>query len=87
MRWWREFWKPELKCERIGHVPRERKRWGTRYPSTMRGVADSVTEKGEICDRCGEVLKPWHEVGRHPIHKLTMDSASWNKLEEEGELW
>lgn len=89
MRWFREFFRPSLKCERLGHdvAKRPAKRHFYRYPGRgFRSVADDVTEEREECGRCGEGLTDWTETRYSGLQGLTMSSDRWDQLKCEGRL-
>ena len=85
MRWLRELRRPALKCERVGHKPRAVKRAGYSVPSEW-GVADSVLQGGQVCDRCGVMLVEWKTIKREAIQGLTMPASDWDQLKEQGFL-
>jgi hypothetical protein len=87
-RWVKEFLRPSLKCDRVGHAKERRQtRTGYRYPSTgFRGVADDVAERRTVCSRCSAELTPWETIDRETINSLTMDSDRWAKLKRDGFL-
>lgn len=86
MRWLREFFRPTLKCERLGHVEGFRQvRRG--YTSSRFGVADSVTQSRAFCPRCKTSLGKWIEDRRRKIDSLSMPTDDWDRLEADGEFW
>jgi len=89
MSWLREFFRPALKCVRLGHCspkkPTERHFY--RYPGRgFRSVADDVTEERDECSRCGEGLTGWVETHYSGLQGLSMSSDRWNRLKRDGRL-
>lgn len=82
----REYFKPSLKCARIGHDIRTAETKRFEYPSKgWRGVADEVRYKYEYCNRrgcCHEQLK--EETSRETINSLSMSSERWDTLKKRG---
>lgn len=82
----REFFRPSLKCERLGHKPvREVRGPGYVMPSGSRSaVADGATIVRHICPRCRAELSDTTFEDRYPIHSLSMASSRMNKLRDCG---
>lgn len=87
MRWLREFFRPALKCLRLGHAARFEKRYFYRYPARgFRSVVDDVTEERQECGRCGEGLSEWVETRYSGLQGLSMSSDRWDRLKQDGRL-
>lgn len=85
MRWLREFFRPSLRCARLGHRPTDRRRSTIRpNEGAFRGVADSCEETRQICKVCKESLSEWQIVKRAPIHSLSMPKEHWSILDRDG---
>lgn len=61
-RWWREFWKPALRCARVGHEAAIYHRRGTRRSNAYRYVAEGVTQRRLQCSRCGTPESDWADL-------------------------
>lgn len=85
MRWWREFWQPALKCERVGHSWRTEWRRGFVRPerSWPRAVADEVVQERGIC-RCGLTSGDWATVSRSGIQSLSGPREMFDEIERGG---
>lgn len=85
MRWWREFWQPSLKCERVGHEIGEDVRYGFTSPAFPRlHVADSVEQVRQVCDRCGATFSEWETTDRTGLSGLTLNSDRMATLKRDG---
>lgn len=85
MRLIKEFFKPRLKCDRVGHQEEEIIENGYVYPSTF-GVAAEGIKKFKRCARCYiEMSKPIYEEKEY-IHSLSMPSNDWKILKANGFL-
>lgn len=62
MRAWREFWRPALKCARVGHAVADYRRTGTRRSSSPWYVAERVKQERQQCDHCGQALSEWSDL-------------------------
>ena len=87
MRWWRELKDPGLKCERVGHDPREERTAVFLYPPEhwSRAVADRAVEVETRCRRCRKLFDS-KIVERSGIHGLTMPSDRWERLRTNGRI-
>jgi hypothetical protein len=85
MRAFKEWRKPILKCERIGHdifikIIKIRK------PHDGYGaVAEDYKAKIQICNRClVKISKPYDEEYLDGYSGCTMPSSMWDKMREDG---
>jgi hypothetical protein len=84
-RWWNEFRKPALKCERVGHdVKQERRRYFSEPKNYRMHVADRCVDGREVCNRCRVIISPWVVVQRTGITSLSMPAEHWEVLREFG---
>lgn len=89
MRFFRELFRPSLKCDRLGHVATEctfrviakPERYGW-----LSGVADSAKMARTQCKRCRAVLSDPIITDREPIHSLSMPQSHHERLEANGYL-
>lgn len=98
MRWWEEFRKPSLRCERIGHDLRPRLYRGYCTPKEVSGVdalcsrfggavAFRVNVTFHVCRRCKFEEERLKRVQvEYPIHSLQLNADRWRKLEADGYL-
>lgn len=86
MRWFAEFRRPALKCERVGH--RAVGEWRRGYVpggyGYFSGVAKRVRQERSVCSRCALVIVPWTKVHSKAIHSLTASPDAWDKIEAGG---
>ena len=83
MRWWREWCKPELKCQRVGHA------WTIRW---RRGFTDDdhsvheVEQERVACRRCGELRADcdWETIDSTRIDTLSGPSEMFRTMRREG---
>ena len=89
MRWLKEFFRPSLKCARIGHVSgyREVREGFTKDTKGYRTVADEVIQLRPICPRCSEPQGEWSDDYRSGINSLTLDTDKYRILDREGAIW
>jgi hypothetical protein len=87
MRWWDELRNPALKCERLGHVMRDREVEVFYWPGRgiMSCVATEAVEITPTCVCCGHTEDMRVEIERH-LTGLTMPSQQWRQLRREGRL-
>lgn len=77
-------------CGRGEHEYRQEEAEFYRYPSkTPRwpsyGVADVTTERRQVCRHCGDE-RPWLEVNRRAIQKLSLPGRMMSELEQSGRV-
>jgi len=88
MLFFRELFKPALKCNRVGHKIATKIQECYVYPSDAPywHVADRVIEEQKYCPRCGHLHSDWTVVKRTGIDSLSMDSIDWKHLKESGKI-
>lgn len=83
-RFFRELWRPSLKCERIGH---KNKTWSIKIRKRgggYRAVASDYTASVEACGRCGHRSEPRDLELLESWTGCQMPTAMWDKMDEQG---
>lgn len=89
-RWWSEFRRPALKCERVGHVPNGEWRRGYQradYFKDFRAVVVKVRQERHVCFRCKVKLSPWVETKRSCINSYGAPQNVWDQIEDGDGYW
>lgn len=88
IRFMSEFFRPEKKCDRLGHVPGVARSKGWKWPGEgYRSVADEVIESRPCCCRCNVTLGEVSFEITDSLQGLSMASSKWDKLKEDGFLF
>ena len=85
MRLLREFFRPALKCARLGHQPCRELRETIRQPEARyASVADQCEESRTACARCGAGLSEWQVDDRTWLQGLTSSHEQARRLRRDG---
>lgn len=86
MRFWREFWNPSLKCNRLGHVDRPiTKRIRRKAPPfTYRTVVEDFEATFIQCKRCGKETGPNEEKIVDSFTSCSMPDTMWDEMRNKG---
>lgn len=85
MRWIREFFRPSLKCERLGHSFRPETRQVAAEGGGFRNVITIYDESWEVCSVCGaaEAIPDSRKMVTG-FQSASLPSSFWNKMREDG---
>lgn len=85
MRWIREFFRPALKCERLGHSPRPEVRRIAVAGGGFRRVMTLYDESWSVCSVCGEKQPiPESRIEVDGFQSVSMPSEDFEKLRKDG---
>ena len=84
MRFWRELWHPEQKCERLGHKLTTVTKRIRRESFKGREVVADYDAEFEVCSRCSYRSEPRNEEKVDWYGGCSLPTSMWDEMKTKG---